>query len=120
MSLINEFKSTEAAIKELEARLAALKPSVEPILEIVDLVRSECASKNIPLRDIALALCPELANRTAKAAVTEKGVRKQRTVKVYKNPHNGETVETKGGNHKTLKEWKLKWGGDVVEGWVQQ
>ena len=27
-------------------------------------------------------------------------------------------IETKGGNHKTLKEWKAKWGGDVVEGWA--
>lgn len=120
MSLINEYKSTEAAIKELEARLAAMKPGVAPIIEIVDLVKSECADKQIALRDIALALCPELANRSAKAAVTDKQTRKERTVKVYKNPHNGEVVETKGGNHKTLKEWKLKWGGDVVEGWLQK
>jgi hypothetical protein len=27
-------------------------------------------------------------------------------------------IETKGGNHKTLKEWKAKWGSDVVEGWA--
>ncbi|MEX5623975.1 H-NS histone, partial [Pseudomonas syringae] len=25
---------------------------------------------------------------------------------------------TKGGNHKTLKEWKATWGGDVVESWA--
>ncbi|MGE8457076.1 MAG: H-NS histone, partial [Pseudomonas alloputida] len=34
------------------------------------------------------------------------------------NPHNGEVIETKGGNHKTLKEWKATWGGDVVESWA--
>ncbi|QEU26486.1 DNA binding protein (plasmid) [Pseudomonas luteola] len=43
--------------------------------------------------------------------------RKPREVKVYKNPHTGETIETKGGNHRQLKEWKAQWGGDVVEGW---
>jgi hypothetical protein len=53
MSLINEYRATEEAIKELQARLK-----------------------------------------------------------------NGEVIETKGGNHKTLKEWKAKWGGDVVEGWA--
>lgn len=120
MSLINEYKNTEAAIKELEARLAAMKTDVAPILEIVELVKSECADKKIPLRDIALALCPELGSRNSKTVDSGKPTRKERTVKVYKNPHNGEVVETKGGNHKTLKEWKLKWGGDVVEGWVQK
>ncbi|WP_259645995.1 DNA binding protein, partial [Pseudomonas ficuserectae] len=39
-------------------------------------------------------------------------------VKQYKNPHNGEVIETKGGNHKTLKEWKAKWGSDDVESWA--
>jgi hypothetical protein len=39
-------------------------------------------------------------------------------VKVYKNPHTGEVVETKGGNHKTLKEWKAEYGSDTVESWL--
>lgn len=29
-------------------------------------------------------------------------------------------VETKGGNHKTLKEWKTKHGSDMVEGWLSK
>lgn len=41
-------------------------------------------------------------------------------VKQYKNPHNGEIIETKGGNHKLLKEWKAEYGSDVVEGWLAQ
>jgi hypothetical protein len=39
-------------------------------------------------------------------------------VKVYKNPESGEVVETKGGNHKTLKEWKAKYGSEKVESWL--
>jgi len=27
-------------------------------------------------------------------------------------------IETKGGNHKTLKEWKAQWGSDEVESWA--
>lgn len=41
-----------------------------------------------------------------------------RKVKQYKNPHTGEVIETKGGNHKTLKEWKAKWGPEAVESWA--
>jgi len=39
-------------------------------------------------------------------------------VKVYKNPESGEVVETKGGNHKALKEWKAKYGSATVESWL--
>jgi hypothetical protein len=37
----------------------------------------------------------------------------------YKNPSNGEIVETKGGNHKVLKAWKKEYGNDTVESWRQ-
>jgi hypothetical protein len=37
---------------------------------------------------------------------------------VYKKPHSGEAVEKKGGNHKTLKEWKAQHGSDVVKSWL--
>jgi hypothetical protein len=39
-------------------------------------------------------------------------------LKVYKNPHTGEVVETKGGNHKILKEWKIEHGSDIDERWL--
>jgi hypothetical protein len=40
------------------------------------------------------------------------------TFKVYKNPHTGEVVETKGGNHNQLKEWKAEHGSETVESWL--
>jgi len=46
--------------------------------------------------------------------------RRARQTKVYRNPHNGEVVETKGGNHKILKQWKEQYGADAVEGWLQR
>ncbi|RBJ73512.1 H-NS histone, partial [Pseudomonas sp. MWU12-2534b] len=71
------------------------------------------------LRDIIALLDPESKTKgTRGAAVKTTGTKRARKVKQYKNPHNGEVIETKGGNHKTLKEWKAKWGGDVVEGWA--
>jgi hypothetical protein len=72
------------------------------------------------LRDIIALLDPDAkVGKSARgAAVKTTGTKRARKVKQYKNPHNGEVIETKGGNHKTLKEWKAKWGGDEVEGWA--
>ena len=46
--------------------------------------------------------------------------RKPRALKTYRNPHTGEVIETKGGNHKTLKDWKAKHGADEVERWLKK
>lgn len=51
------------------------------------------------------------------AAKPEKATRKPRELKTYKNPHSGETIQTKGGNHTTLKAWKAEHGAETVEGW---
>ncbi|MNH44318.1 hypothetical protein D3C79_1064480 [compost metagenome] len=53
------------------------------------------------------------------AATSTSAQRKPREVKRYKNPHSGEVVETKGGNHKILKQWKQEHGSDTVESWLQ-
>ena len=67
------------------------------------------------LRDVISLLDPDAkigkSTRTAKAPAGKRA----RKVKQYKNPHTGEVIETKGGNHKTLKEWKAKWGPEAVE-----
>lgn len=52
------------------------------------------------------------------ASNAPKALRKARVVKVYKNPHSGEIVETKGGNQRTLKAWKNEYGADEVESWL--
>ncbi|MCY1306579.1 hypothetical protein D9M70_564450 [compost metagenome] len=45
--------------------------------------------------------------------------RREREVKRFKNPHTGEVVETKGGNHKVLNAWKAEYGADAVKTWLQ-
>ena len=45
--------------------------------------------------------------------------RSKRTPSTWKNPHTGETVTNAGGNHKTLKEWREKYGADKVASWKQ-
>jgi hypothetical protein len=50
----------------------------------------------------------------------DQSTQKARSVKVYKNPHSGEVVETKGGNHKVLKEWKAEYASEQVESWLSE
>jgi hypothetical protein len=40
--------------------------------------------------------------------------RKPRQDKTYRNPHTGETVVTKGANHKQIKAWREKYGDEVL------
>ena len=122
MSLINEYRATEEAIKELQIRLKNLSEDnkLQTELEFEKKLRELMGTYSKSLRDIIALLDPEakLSKAPRGAAAKPAGTKRARKVKQYKNPHNGEVIETKGGNHKTLKEWKAKWGGDVVEGWA--
>lgn len=120
MSLIAEFNATKEAIKELESRLEAMQQDKElqKEIEFGEQLRSLMGKYGKSLPDIIAILDPassQRANRAAKAAPAAKRARK---VKQYRNPHSNEVIETKGGNHKILKEWKAKWGSDEVEGWA--
>ncbi|WP_423815544.1 histone-like nucleoid-structuring protein, MvaT/MvaU family [Pseudomonas putida] len=72
------------------------------------------------LKDVIAMLDPQAARSNAPATKGRQAVssRKPRSVKVYKNPHTGEVIETKGGNHRQLKEWKIEHGAATVKSWV--
>ncbi|MCP1605549.1 histone-like nucleoid-structuring protein MvaT [Pseudomonas citronellolis] len=120
MSLINEYRATEEAIKELQERLKSLEKDdkLKKELEFEEKLRTLMGGYGKSLRDILALLDPDAKLSKAPRAAKTTGSKRARKVKQYKNPHNGEVIETKGGNHKTLKEWKAKWGADTVESWA--
>lgn len=123
ISKVQEFRQLEQSLAENQKLMAELKPQVQERLDMVELFKMEAVEKGFDIEELALAMCPHLVNPAklvvASAPERQPGkTRKARVVKTYKNPHTGQKVQTKGGNHKLLKEWKAKWGGDVVEGWV--
>lgn len=122
MSLINEYRATEEAIKELQARLANLQQDdkLQTELEFEGKLRALMGEYTKSLRDVISILDPDAKLNKGKAATVNASgkTRAGRKVKQYKNPNNGEVIETKGGNHKVLKEWKEKWGSEEVESWV--
>lgn len=121
MSLINEYRATEEAIKELQERLKNLSQDdkLQKELEFEGKLRTLMGEYQKSLRDIIALLDPEAkAAKQPRAAKPATGAKRARKVKQYKNPNTGEVIETKGGNHKTLKEWKAKWGAETVESWA--
>ena len=49
---------------------------------------------------------------------TASGKRKPRILKIFRNPNTGETVETRGGNHKVLKAWKAEHNLSNIDEWL--
>ena len=62
--------------------------------------------------DVIALLDPTTDQRSAKAAPAASARRKRR-LKIYKNPHTGEVIETRGGNHKGLRSWKDEHGDEA-------
>ncbi|SEJ94618.1 histone-like nucleoid-structuring protein, MvaT/MvaU family [Pseudomonas sp. NFR16] len=122
MSRLAEFRKLEQQLAAQLAELETLKndSGLKKEIEFETKLRDLLAKYGYSLRDVINILDPQVASRKGAPVVQEKVTRRARTVKVYKNPHNGEIVETKGGNHKTLKAWKAEHGIDVVESWVSQ
>lgn len=126
MSIVADYRATELAIKELQAKLAGFQndEKLQQELAFEGKVRTLMGEYGKSLKDVIAILDPQSKlNYGAKGPRAQKpagepSTRRQRSVKQYKNPHNGEVIETKGGNHKLLKEWKAKWGGDTVEQWA--
>ncbi|MBA6098510.1 DNA binding protein [Pseudomonas juntendi] len=120
MSRLAEFRKLEQALAAQLAELEELKGSSElqKEIEFETKLRDLLAHYGFSLRDIINILDPQAGRRAAAPLAAEKGTRRARQVKQYKNPHNGEIIETKGGNHKLLKEWKAEYGSDEVESWV--
>lgn len=122
MSRLAEFRALEQQLAAQLAELEALKndDSLKKEIEFEQKLRDLLGEYGYSLRNVISILDPQAATRRAAPVQAEKASRKPRQVKVYKNPHTGETIETKGGNHKQLKEWKAEYGGDEVESWLAQ
>ncbi|MGE8174804.1 histone-like nucleoid-structuring protein, MvaT/MvaU family [Pseudomonas fluorescens] len=121
MSRLAEFRQLEQQLAAQLAELEALKndSGLKKEIEFETKLRALLAEYGFSLKNIINLLDPQ-AGRRAPAVVAAKGTRKPRDVKVYKNPNTGETIETKGGNNRQLKEWKTLFGANVVESWRTQ
>lgn len=97
-------------------------PEVIKALEFLNRLNNLAEKYQFQSRDIILLLDPSyggyVSNEVQFNALIPK--RKPRQVKCYRNPHTGEVLETRGANHKLLKQWKAEYGAKVVEDWRDQ
>ncbi|PRB83756.1 histone-like nucleoid-structuring protein MvaT [Pseudomonas sp. MYb185] len=119
MSMLQEYRQIEDTIRELSERLKSLSndDKLKKEIEFEKKLNTLMEQYGKSLRDVVAILDPDhklsAPSKTVKAPVAKRA----RKVKQYKNPHNGEVIETKGGNHKTLKAWKEQYGAETVESW---
>lgn len=117
---INDYYQKKQLMEQLAEELEkleqdqALKSELDFENEVRDLMKKYDKSPKDVLQ-ILSAIDPSIAG--AKGDTT--GTRAKRPMKTYKNPHTGEVVKTRGGNHKTLNEWREKWGKEAVQSWSE-
>ncbi|PYC20217.1 transcriptional regulator [Aquipseudomonas alcaligenes] len=118
MSKLAQFKALEAQLAAQLEQLEAMKKDegLKREVEFEEKLRALMGEYKMNLGGIIAILDPAAA---AAKPLTSTDKRKERATKVYKNPQTGEVVQTKGGNHKALKQWKEQFGADVVETWLQ-
>ena len=117
MSQLNRYRELEAQLAAQLQQLEEMKnsDSLKKEIEFEDKLKTLMADYGVNLRDVINLLDLQAGRPSFTTQAPEKGSRALRAVKRYHNPHSGEVVETKGGNHKTLKAWKAQYGSDTVK-----
>lgn len=120
MSRLTDLREQEALLKKKLAELELLKNSDEfkNEIEFESKLRDLLAEYGFSLKNVIDILDPKGSSTRVKESPSQRAPRKARNLKVYSNPHNGEVIETKGGNHRVLKEWKAEYGSETVESWA--
>ena len=120
MSRLAEFRAAEKALQEQLAQLESLKndAGLKKEIEFEEKLKTLMGKYDKSLRDVIAILDPAPRKGGAPAAAAP-NQRRARVVKVYHNPHTGELIETKGGNHRGLKAWKEQYGAATVDSWLR-
>lgn len=119
MSMLQKYRQIEDTIRELTEKLDSLSKDdkLKKEIEFEKKLTTLMSQYDKNTRDVIAILDPE-NKLSAPGRAAAAPVKRARRVKQYKNPHNGEVIETKGGNHKLLKAWKAEYGAETVESWA--
>ncbi|ARM86279.1 histone-like nucleoid-structuring protein, MvaT/MvaU family [Marinobacter salarius] len=118
MAKINDYYQKRQLIDQLADELQALEndQALKAELKFEKDVKALMDQYNKAPSEVLQILAAIDPTVTAKGNAA--GQRAKRPLVTYKNPHTGESVKTRGGNHKTLKEWRNKYGKETVKSWA--
>lgn len=123
MSLLNEYMQKEKLLEQLQKELQEMEGRQELTkeLEFKHKLQDLLTEHKKNEEEVIEMLDPDGKIRGLDKQEEEQkpGQRKKRKEKTYINPHSGEKVVTRGGNQKTLKQWREEYGHDEVESWLQ-
>jgi hypothetical protein len=118
---VGELRNLKEQRDALNRQIAKIEAATKVIRVVADKTIEMANENKVSVIDLCLMIAPELELRKKGKASDNAPVvapKRARKTKIYKNPHNGETIQTKGGNHRLLKEWKAEWGAAEVESWA--
>src|SRR5690554_5449278 len=118
MSILASYMQKEQQLNQLQEELDRLKNDdrLKAELQFKDKLEALMREFDKSASDVIKLLDPQ--QTAPRPSSTTSTGRTKRKLKIYKNPNTGEVVETRGGNQKTLKAWKEKYGPETVEGWL--
>lgn len=119
MSMLQQYRQIEDTIRELSEKLKSLSndEKLKKEIEFEKKLAALMEQYGKSVKDVIAIIDPD--NKiSAPVRTTGAPAKRERRVKQYKNPHTGEVIKTKGGNHKELKAWKEKYGAETVESWA--
>lgn len=121
MAKINDYYQKKQLMEKLSEELRQLEQdqSLQQQLKFEDEVRAlmteyKKSAKNV--LQVLMVIDPSIADAKTETTAT---TRPKRPMRTYTNPHTGEVVETRGGNHKVLNEWRAQYGKETVQSWQQ-
>lgn len=119
MSILASYREKEEMLRKLTEEMSRMEenPELKKELSFKEEVQALLDKHQRSVSDLAVIFG---LNQSAAAVKAGRGNRRTRKLKVYVNPNTNETIETRGGNHKELKEWKAEFGSEVVESWVTE
>ena len=120
MKVTTKKAAIEKQLAQLEKELksieysAAFKKENAVKRALTSLMKKHGCSKN----DLIALLQGDESEPVQRGKKPASTTRKPRKLKVFKNPETGETVETRGGNHRVLKAWKTQYNLESIDKWL--
>jgi len=121
MSKINDYYQKKQLMEKLSEELEKLQQdeALKSELEFENAVRELMDKHDKTPKDVLRILSTMDSSIASGKEEAATGNRPKRQLKTYRNPHTGEVVQTRGGNHKTLNEWRKKYGKEAVQSWQE-